>query len=483
MLQIQSTADLRPIPGPLDPIIAIIVALIAGVALLAVCVTARSPRHRTLQLLFLYLGYGVIEVVVKRLAHFSWFLYPIKYSLFFAVIISWAGSRDRTRQPLAAVPFAGVLGAYLALAAVQVFNPIQANVLVGVLGWLSDFAFVSFYFVAFDVFDELAAMRKLMYVTAALGILSAAVCFAEQWYGPDELMRLYPTFVHLVYFAPAGGGVTHRPALLSPYNEIFAVAAMVGLIESRRGPVWLWAIGIAACVVANLLHAVRIGWFTGVAILALLSLFNRQRRIVTAALIAASIAVAVNVGMTVSDGQIARSLTSATKPLNTFQQTRLWGVEAIPIVAAAYPFGVGVGEASPGVRFLDTSGITSFGTHNYLADLAGQMSILGPLLLLIFSARLIMNVGRYAWHAKPGEWRAYVTVCFAIFTAFAVSLFGGGGLGSYPVNEYFWLASGAAITLTVAHRRHAARHAQTVPRRPSLMLVHRRGLTSPRETA
>ena len=444
--------------------------------------TARHPRERTLRLLLLYLTYSVVEVAIKRFGHFSWTVYPLKFVLLFSVYLSWAGITARRRLPLASVPFAGVLGAYLALAALQIFNPIQANPLVGAAGWLSDFAFVPFYFVAFHLFDDVRSMRRFMYATAALGVLSAAACLGEQWYGPDELMRQYPAFVHLLYFT--GSTVVHRPALLSPYNEVFAIAAIVGLLQARKGSMVLLAAAIALCVVANILHVVRIGWFTGLVTIALLSLLNSRRRMINVALVAASIVLAVNVGMTVTDGQIADALNSATTPVRTFEEKRLWGVQAIPLVMADYPFGVGVGGASPGVRFLNADGVTSFGTHNYLADLTGQMSILGPILLIIFSIRVAASVLRdLRASATQDEWRAQVSFAFAMFGALALSLFGGGGLGSSPVSDYFWLTTGAAMGLTYARRREAARAREVITsRRPGPMLVPRAALAR-RKTA
>src|SRR5437870_4512289 len=155
----RSTLLLRPIPSPSDPIVVMVTACIVLLALVFLVATAPSARERTLRLLFLYLTYGLLEVIVKRLAHFVWFLYPIKFALFFCVLASWLQWRERLRSRLADIPLSGVLGAYLALAAIQVFNPYQANPIVGVLGWLTEFMYASFYFIAFALFDGVAPTR------------------------------------------------------------------------------------------------------------------------------------------------------------------------------------------------------------------------------------------------------------------------------------------------------------------------------------
>jgi hypothetical protein len=445
-----STLTLRPVPSSSDPFVVAITALIAFVALLLVVTSTSDARERVVRLVFLYLTYCAFEVVVKRLAHFVWFLYPIKFGLLFSVLFYWAQLRQQRSRRL--TPFVGVLGAYLAVAALQIFNPYQGNPIVGVLGWLTDFIFAFFYFVAFDVFDNVVTMRRFLRFTAILGILSAIVCFAEQLIGPETLMRAYPTYVHLVFFERSGG-VVYRPSSLSAYLEIFGIAAMLGLLADRRWRLMFVVAGILACAIANVLHAVRIVWMTGIAIFGLLSIFNRRRRLLSVALIAGSVALAVNIGLSATEGQISQSLRSAASPIATFEQTRLWGLLALPTIVANFPLGIGVGESSPGVRFLDAGDVINFGAHNYLTELAGQMSLLGPILLVMFSAGVLLTGARFIWRAKPGEWRTQVATGLSIVGALAASFLVGGGLGSYPVSDYFWLMAGATMGLVYSQSR------------------------------
>ena len=469
-LPVGPTLAPRPSPAASDPLVVFVTAVILLCVAALIVSRARDGRERTIRLLFIYLTYALIEVGVKRVAHFTWSLYPIKFALFFALLLSWQNWRAGRRMPLRNIPFSGLLAGYLAVAAVQVFNPYQANPIVGILGWLTDFMYAVLYFVAFDLFDGVEPMRRLLRLMAVLGIVSAVVCFAEQWQGPQEMAIRYPMYVQLVHFM-ADGSIVYRPSALSPYSEIFGVAAMLGLFAGRQQRfVWLFA-GIALCLVASILHAVRIVWMTGIAIFALWTLLNRSRRIVSVALVAASVALAVNVGMTVSEGALERSLRSVTTPLDTFQSTRLPGLIGLPTMVATFPFGVGVGAGSPGLRFIDAADVTNFDTHNYLTELAGQMSILGPLLLLAFTMRVLVVGGRSMWNAEPDEWRAQVSISLAVIGALVASFFGGGGLGAYPVTDYFWLLCGATAALTHARQVQLRSVASLVPRRRLLTRV------------
>jgi hypothetical protein len=459
-----------------DPVVVGVAALLAVFACLWIAATTPAGRERTLRLLFLYLTYGVLEIVVKRGAHYVWYLYPIRFGLFFAVLMSWM---NQSRRLAPETFMTRVLAMYLLLAALQIFNPHQENLLVGLLGWLSDYLFAVLYFVAADLFDGVEPMRRFLRLTAILGALSAAVCFVEQWLGPNELMRTYPTYVRLLYYGPVR--IEYRPASLSPFNEIFAVAAMVALVTSQRRSwkaVAVIGAGIAACVVANALHGVRIAWVTGFIFLALYVLFIQRRRWLAGVIVAGSIALAMNIGMSLTSGLISSQMGSLGRPVQTFQRTRLSGLMAFPRIVPEYPFGVGVGESSAGLRLIDSTGVTTFGTHNYLTELAAQMSIVGPLLLLLFCGGILVTALRVVWPAKPDEWRALMSMSFALFGAVTVTFFGGGALGGYPMNEYFWLLAGAMMGLLQARRSRATAAEVTRPVRLRNLLS--RPLTLPR---
>lgn len=462
------------IPSPNDPFVVAIVALTVIVCALFIAGSTSDGRERTLRLLFLYLTYGALETLLKRGAHYAWYIYFIKYGLFGLVVLSWIQTRSLGRRGVATVPGGFVLTLYLGLAALQIFNPYQGNVIVGVLGWLSDFVFSVFYFVAFDLFDDVTAMRRLVRLAAIIGVLSAIVCFLEVWVGPNLLMKTYPSYVRFLYYAP--NGIEYRPVGLAAFSEIMGIAALVGLIASRKLSVaayLLLSAAIVLCIVANALHAVRIAWMTGFGFLAFFSVLGQKRRWVSLVLVTGSIALAVNISLTLTEGMIASSFASIVSPLRTFEQARLGGLRSILTIVPEFPLGVGVGESSAGMRLIDASGVTVFGVHNYIAELAAQMSLLGPVLLMAFCGSTVWRGLRAVGRMPVDERRTYACVAVSLFGSITVTFFGGGGLGAYPLNEFFWMMAGALMALAQPVRRPAsvaAQPARALPRR-GLLLV------------
>jgi hypothetical protein len=465
---------MRPIPSPDDPIAAIIGYLLVFFAMVVCISGSRNAKDRTLRLFFLYLIFVLFEVVLKRAAHYAWYVYPIKYILLLLVLSSWFFGRDPEARNQGQLPLKGVVTVYLLLALLQTFNPIQTSPLVGLLGWLSDFVYVFLYFVAFDLMSDVARIRRFLWLTAWLGILSGLACFAEEAVGVQWLMETYPTFVQPAYFTKSG--VMYRPMSLSPYVEVFALAAMVTLlsvekVRHRLVPV----IGIVVSVIANLLHAVRIIWATGILFLAAFFLLSRKKTIFPSTIVLTSVWLAIQIGVSVTEGQILIRLTSMTTPINTFQESRLWGLMALPDIVRKYPFGVGVGESSPGLRFIgDSSEFVVFGTHNYLTELAAQMSAVGPVLMLWFSVGILWLGLRGLHRISDSDLRAYTSGMLSLLAAITASFFIGGGLGAYPSNEYFWFVAGTLMRTVMSGNTALGKRDRTLEAAGLILARHRR---------
>ena len=434
--------DARILSAPGDSVFAVIAYLIVMLALFVVLATSRSPAQRAVRLLFLYLSYGTFEIAVKRLTHFAWYAYPIKFILFAIALAAWWTARPSLRAHRLKPPMVPLLSVYIALVAVQVFNPNQANPLVGVVGWMTEFMYIAFYFLAFDLLRGERELHGLLWLTAWLGVISALSCLAEMWYGAERLQQMYPTFVPLLAY-PVEGGVLYRPTSLVPYIEVFGVAAMVALIAVKGRRLATLLGGIALCVVASLFHAVRITWIVAILFLVLFTLLERRKSLMGTFAVVACVFLAMQ-QFNLTGGSLGPSLESLTTPVQTFQQNRLNGLMALPQIVSDYPLGIGIGEGSPGLRFIGNGrGTTRLGTHNYFTDLAGELSLAGPLLFLAFG----IGIGRLAVRALGARGtsdgrRAALKASAALFGAMLISFFGGGALGAYPQNEYFWLLAG-----------------------------------------
>jgi hypothetical protein len=471
--------------SPTDLLIASCVYLAVVVCLLLACVPRQSAQNRTMRLLAVYLLYGTCEGLFKRATHYGWYTYPIRFSLFFLLVGYWLTTRRQFAPRQLRPPMVAVLGMYLALAALQVFNPYLPSPFVGLFGWLSDFMFAVLYFLAFDLFRDRRTIRQLLWCTAALGTLSAACCLLEQWIGPDTLMAAYPSYVPLGIFLE-NGSIRYRPTTLSPYMEVFGIAAMIALIVGKeRRSLWLIS-GIGLCVLASVLHAVRITWITGFLFVGLFVLLDRRRSLAAMPMVAVTIGIAIQIALGLND-MLRLQLASTKTPFETLQNTRLSGLQALPNAVSMYPFGFGVGEASPGLRFVDASEVLRFGSHNYLTELAIQLSVLGPALLLVFSVGIVV-LGLHALRRARGRaWHADLSAGIALLATLLFSFLVGGALGSFPGTDYFWLAAGivgriaAATKSTTLGRRLTP--ASQVPWTNPARSIHARTVDSRRRFA
>jgi len=414
----------------------------------------RDRRELAIRLFFLYLAYNLFEMALKRATHFTFYIYPIRGFLLLLVLHSWWKARRQGAQNPAKPPLQAILKVYLFLAALQVFNPYLMNPIVGAMAWYNDFIQVLLYFVAFDLMSEWPLVRRFFWLTVWLGILSAIACFIEQAVGPEELMKSYPTFVQLSHYDETGR-TFFRPMSLSIFMEVFAIAMMIPLLMISTGfHRKLLLLGfIFACSTANILHGVRIAWVTAAFFAAGLTLLNWRRSVLQAVILLVCLTAGFKVAMSLTEGSILLRVDTMETPMQTYAETRLEGLLALVNLIARYPFGQGVGWGSPGLRFVEFNSTHTvlYGFHNYLVDLAAQVSLLGPLLLLGFCYGVLRRGLRAYRGLRDKEARAYVACMLALFGAITVSFFGGGALGSYPANEYFWFMAGILIRVASNH--------------------------------
>jgi hypothetical protein len=396
------------------------------------------------------LTYNLFEIAIKRVTHFTFYVYPIKDVLFLLVMLSWLSARRQRAQNLAKPPLVGTLKVYLSVVALQVFNPYLMNPIVGLMGWHNDFIYILLYFVAFDLMSEWLLVRRLFWLTAWLGILSAIGCFIEQTVGPEEVLKSYPMFVDYLSWDETGRMI-YRPVSLSVFMEVFAIAIMISSMTLSSGlkNKLLLLGGIFACGTANILHGVRIAWVVAAFFVAGFTLLNWRRNILYVAILLTCLAGAVSAAIDLTKGDILIRLQTMETPTTTFSESRSSGLMALPQVILRYPFGQGIGWQNPGLRFTDFSfeHTALYGFHNYITDLAAQLSLLGPVLVLSFCFGLLRRGLRAYRSLREKEARAYMSCMLALFGAITASFFGGGMLGAYPLNEYFWFLAGAIMRM------------------------------------
>ena len=401
--------------------------------------------------------YGAFEGLLKRLTGYAWYVYPIKDLFFLYVLASWirVPSRRGTRSRS---PLSLLLGTYLVLIGVEILNPYLPSVVAGLVGVRASYMYAVLYFIAFRAFDTEERVIRLARWIGCLAVVTALGAMVEAWLGVEWVYEnKVQVMINATYLGVSGNWVI-RPSSIgtgpgsAAMMEFIGAGLLLGLASlERRGPRQILLLSGAALTLGGiLLAATRIIWLmTAIAAVTFVLLLGR-RRIRWGVSVVLLVAVAWQLSLFFSGGEIIARFQTLKTPFETYRTQRFGALQVLPEVISDYPFGAGVGWNVPRrdlvEHFYLGESVQHVGVHNYFSVLALEVGIVGLLLFLAFSAGVLLR-GLLAVHRTKNEARRSLLVaCYAIFAGIALSFPFGGGIIGWP-GEYYWILAAMVLRL------------------------------------
>jgi cell division protein FtsW (lipid II flippase) len=234
--------------------------------------------------------------------------------------------------------------------------------------------------------------------------------------------------------------------------EFIGAGLLLGLASlERRGPRQILLLTGAALTLGGiLLAATRIIWLmTAIAAVTFVLLLGR-RRIRWGVSVVLLVAVAWQLSLFFSGGEIIARFQTLKTPFETYRTQRFGALQVLPEVISDYPFGAGVGWNVPRrdlvEHFYLGESVQHVGVHNYFSVLALEVGIVGLLLFLAFSAGVLLRGLLAAHRTKNEARRSLLVACYAIFAGIALSFPFGGGIIGWP-GEYYWILAAMVLRL------------------------------------
>lgn len=404
-----------------------------------------------------FLVYGAFEGLLKRLTGYAWYVYPIKDLFFLYVLASWirVPSRRGTRSRS---PLSLLLGTYLVLIGVEILNPYLPSVVAGLVGVRASYMYAVLYFIAFRAFDTEERVIRLARWIGCLAVVTALGAMVEAWLGVEWVYEnKVQVMINATYLGVSGNWVI-RPSSIgtgpgsAAMMEFIGAGLLLGLASlERRGPRQILLLSGAALTLGGiLLAATRIIWLmTAIAAVTFVLLLGR-RRIRWGVSVVLLVAVAWQLSLFFSGGEIIARFQTLKTPFETYRTQRFGALQVLPEVISDYPFGAGVGWNVPRrdlvEHFYLGESVQHVGVHNYFSVLALEVGIVGLLLFLAFSAGVLLR-GLLAVHRTKNEARRSLLVaCYAIFAGIVLSFPFGGGIIGWP-GEYYWILAAMVLRL------------------------------------
>lgn len=220
----------------------------------------------------LFLIWLLFEDLARKYLGNSMTVYFAKDFLVGTAYLSFYFAKRRREVEILRAPFLIPLGIFLALAMVQIFNPMSPNVLYGLLGVKLYFYYGPLMFLGYAMLQRPADLERLLKVSLIAGIVIAGLGIAQSVLGvsfltpedtADELYELshltrYSPVTHQAVFAPSSVFVSAgRFSFYLVLLWILAMGAQGYLLLSRRPGAKYGFLGIGVVTVAVMISGTR----------------------------------------------------------------------------------------------------------------------------------------------------------------------------------------------------------------------------------
>jgi hypothetical protein len=466
------------------PNFVLVFALLIG----AVCVFALAACSRlevTVTILALYLGLldGPVKLMSASQAASS-----VRDILIAAVslgaIARLFARRERVRLP----PLSGWVLAFVALVAIEAFNPRTHGLLKIAGGFRQNLEWVPFFFFGYALMRSKERLRKLFVLLGVLALINGAVSAYQTKLTPGQLSSWGPGYAQLFEdnsVAETGitarrylsEGVAHvRPPGLgtdSGFGGGLGVIALPGALAllatgtgRRRWLAILLSLGALVGIATGLGRLQVVGAAIAVVGFLLLSLSAGERvsRPLAAVLTVAAFALPLGALLVSLEGANVFSRYESIEPNSVVQTSTTYkkkSLELIPGYIASAPFGFGLATAGSASSFggketeaLEGHGVSSETQYNYVED---ELGAAGLILWVALALQVIVLVVRRLPLVADVEVRIDLAAVFAVFIAFALMGLEGSFMSSAAGGPFFWFAVGIAAYWLAGPGRTRAR--------------------------
>jgi hypothetical protein len=447
--------------------------VIAGVLLAGgLCASARYERSLLIYVLYI----GVLDGYLKLstgIANITLLRDLLLYSIVAGAVYRFLGQRRHA----APAPLLGFVIAWVAIVAVQIFNPgstlghaFQAS--------RQHLEFVPLFFFGYFVMNSQGRIRALLVVAVIVAAANAVANIVQFNLTPAQFSQWGPGYQALISGA---GGVSARSfkgptgvELVRPFGLggdfgfgaitcAFAVGPALALIVLARHNKRALAIalpGLALIVVGLVTGQSRasvLGAVIGAVAFCALAIVSRKAVIsllVVAALGGATYLVVSSLASSTSQSGLARYGSIAPSKVVTTVSARGTSLSGVPAFAAAHPLGTGLGTLGPAASasgaHADVSGANS---ENEFSFLLAEVGVPGLLVLLSLLVALVITAIRVvrscASHVDRLLLAGFVTPLFFL----AVTWFSGTSTTGSYTSSYFWFTSGVLAAQVELARR------------------------------
>ena len=389
------------------------------------------------------------------------------------------------------IPMRGLIVAFLALVAAQLFNPRGFGPVISLLASRPYWEMIPLFFLGYALMTDPERWAPLARVALLCGIANGIAAVVEYQKGPEWLAGLGPGYAAMIngnaarIFRDAAGIARLRPPALgadmgfAASMAFFLWPVLLGTWFHPRlrasWPVPLGVLTFLALVVGTLVSQSRSDILLSPLMIGAYLLLAARGKVARIALTAVTIGVLAGAGVHLASGQFTgvfaryRSVGTLNRTINTFveRENRFDTAFETPFVYfTRYFWGNGMGKVGPGAGvFIPRKSYHHTDGENEALLMITETGSLATLVLLLIHLGFI-RLGFRAWARAPdGPWKALVAIPLATILVMLV-LWPLGNFTTFPGNAAFWFYGGSLAALAAKFRDPSDRGSPAIKGQP-----------------
>lgn len=373
--------------------------------------------------------------------------------------------RERVRMP----PLSGWVVAFVAVVAIEAFNPNTHGILHVLGGFRQQLQWVPFFFFGFLLVRSKRRFRQVFLIVGVAALANGLVAAYQTGLSPNQLASWGPGYRALI-FPPAGSGrtfVSEGEARIRPPGlgseagfsggvGVLALPFSLALLATasrwrRRSIAILLCLGAIVAIVTGLGRLQLIGAALGVVAFVALASAARQRvmRVVGALLVLLVLAVPTSLVLVsvLKKGTLSRYQDISLSSSSTVHKKN--ALSFIVPVLETTPFGLGLGTQGP-VSNLGGKEASALGLYEGSSNetqlnlIANELGVPGLVMWVALSIYMMVFIALGMRRVRDPDLAIYLAAAFAPFFALFIEGTSGPLLNSTAAGPYFWFAIGIA---------------------------------------
>jgi hypothetical protein len=451
-----------------------------------------NPRTEiTLAVVMVYLGVldGFIKLKTGS-SHVTLARDVLLYAIVFGMLARKVVRKERFDVP----PFAAWIVAWVAVVAVQVFNPSAQSFTHSLASLRPHLEFVPLFFLGYAVMRTKRRLKGFFLLLLVITAVNGAVSLVQFNLTPEQLANWGPGYsARVLGTGTTSGRLTFDAQTAAPRVRPFALGsdsgfggllaliaapaalAFIGAAKSRRLRIaaFVLAGGLAVGLITSQGRTAIVGSVLAIVAFAALAAVSRRAVGMLIGLVAVGLVTTlVVIGITGSAGGGALQRYDSIAPgkiVHTTLSYRSGTLSLVPGYIANFPLGAGIGTVGP-AGSLSPKQDTGLNGESELTFLLVELGLPGLLLLLAFNLRVLIGGWGLVRRVQDQELKMLLAALVAPLLALYVTAIINVDSATAPTSPYIWFASGTLAYWIVQRKRGAvaARREPPAPVRAEL---------------